>query len=149
MTVAGACAIVLGGLVAAVTGPLGLVHGSWAAAYLVLVLGVAQYCMGRDRARRPQMRGRRPGWVQAGCWNVGGAAVIGGTVVAEPPVVDLGAVMLVVALVIALVSTLRPAGARRGGGRPPAALDRTYRVLLAVLAASIPVGLVLAHLRHS
>ena len=42
----GACGIVLGGLVAAVTGPLELEQGSWAAAYLVLVVGVAQVVVG-------------------------------------------------------------------------------------------------------
>ena len=38
--------VVAGGLVAAVTGPLRLEHGSWAAAYLVLVGGVAQGALG-------------------------------------------------------------------------------------------------------
>ena len=53
LLVAGAASIVLGGLVAAVTGPLELEHGSWAAAYLVLVSGVAQWVMGEARSWRP------------------------------------------------------------------------------------------------
>jgi hypothetical protein len=39
----GASCVVLGGLVAAFTGPLQLTDGSWLAAYLVLVCGEAQY----------------------------------------------------------------------------------------------------------
>lgn len=38
--------IISGGLVAAVTGPLGLEHGSWSAAYQVLVGGVVQAGLG-------------------------------------------------------------------------------------------------------
>ena len=41
----GVALVVLGGLVAAVTGPLELAKGSWLAAYLVLVAGVSQCCL--------------------------------------------------------------------------------------------------------
>ena len=40
--VAGGAAIIAGGIVAAVTDPAGWEHGSWTAAFLVLVAGVAQ-----------------------------------------------------------------------------------------------------------
>jgi len=40
MTVGGAGCVIVGGLVAAVTGPSGLEQGSWLAAYSVLVCGV-------------------------------------------------------------------------------------------------------------
>ncbi len=68
MVVLGALFIVLGGLVAAVTGPLDLVQGSWLAAYLVLVCGVAQFAIGTMQAA--QNRGSDPmprprGWALA------------------------------------------------------------------------------------
>lgn len=37
LTATGVGCVVLGGVIAAVTGPLDLAHGSWLAAYLVLV----------------------------------------------------------------------------------------------------------------
>ena len=43
---AGSSCVVVGGLVAAATGPTGFEDGSWVAAYLVLVGGVAQIALG-------------------------------------------------------------------------------------------------------
>ena len=129
----GALGVVLGGLVAAVTGPMDWAKGSWAAAYLVLVVGVAQYVMGRLRA--VDATSDRVGWVQVAGWNLGSLLVIGGTLVTTPLLVDLGSVLLVVALVLALRA------------RVPAAAALAYRAMLLVLAVSIPVGIVLSHLR--
>lgn len=139
MTALGCVAVVLGGLVAAVTGPLDWAKGSWAAAYLVLVVGVAQYVMGRMRpaGRRPD----RGGWGQLAGWNLGSLLVIGGTLAATPLLVALGSVLLVVALVLALWADLRVPG------RAPAWWTWAYRALLLVLLVSIPVGIVLSHLR--
>ena len=74
LTATGIGSVVLGGLVAAVTEPLDLTHGSWVAAYLVLVGGVGQGAMGRARLRRPDVRPaallsavRGPGPGAAGC----------------------------------------------------------------------------------
>lgn len=132
----GALAVILGGLVAAATGPMDWARGSWAAAYLVLVVGVAQYVMGRLRA--VDTGEDRAGWVQLAGWNLGSVLVIGGTLITMPLLVDLGSVLLVVALVLALRA--------RAGGVPPAAL-LAYRAMLIVLAVSIPIGIVLSHLR--
>lgn len=44
--IVGGVSIILGGLAAAATSPLGWEHGSWAAAYLVLVTGAAQLLLG-------------------------------------------------------------------------------------------------------
>jgi hypothetical protein len=145
LTAAGTGSIVLGGLVAAVTGPLDLAHGSWLAAYLVLVGGVAQCAMGRAQLRRPEATPPRHGWAQFGCWNLGNVLVIGATLAGEPLVVDLGSVLLVIALAIAL-RAVRPDPA---AGGVPALIDRAYRALLLVLMVSIPVGMTLSHLRHS
>lgn len=151
LTAIGVCSVVLGGLVAAVTEPLDLAHGSWLAAYLVLVGGVAQCAMGRALSRRPDAM--RPGrsWAQIGCWNLGNAAVVGATLAGEPLVVDLGSALLVIALAIAWRAARPGAGtaSRPAMGRLPALADVAYRTLLLVLAVSIPVGMTLSQMRRS
>ena len=150
LTAIGVCSIVLGGLVAAVTGPLELAHGSWLAAYLVLVGGVAQWAMGQARQRRPDVLQPGRSWAQIGCWNAGNLLVIAATLTGAPWLVDLGSTLLVIALAIAW-------RAARPGACPAAhpattwtsmLLHRGYRMLLLVLAVSIPVGMVLSHLPH-
>ena len=138
MVAVGWVAVVLGGLVAAVTGPFDWTKGSWAAAYLVLVVGAAQYAMGRRHPAGPPPD--RPGWVQLAGWNLGSLLVIGGTLVATPLLVDLGSVLLVVALALALRGDLQ-------GPEPAAWVTWAYRAMLLVLLMSIPIGIVLSHLR--
>lgn len=141
--------VVLGGLMAAVTGPLALAKGSWLAAYLVLVGGVAQYAMGR--ARTWNQHGNRSaswGWVQIAAWNLGNVAVMGGTLFGQTLLVDLGSALLVVALVVALRSDRNLSGRSHRSAAGPV-FGWAYRILLAVLAVSIPVGMVLSHLQHS
>ncbi len=157
MVVMGGSFVVLGGLIAAITGPLGLNHGSWLAAYLVLVCGVAQFAMGTVQAGQaasgqPMSTGR--GWVQLASLNLGNAAVIVGTLTREPLVVDGGVVVLVVAFGIALhavrpwasqpVKTFPGFQARSWANR---FLLWGYRVFLLLLVVSLPVGSVLAHVR--
>ena len=120
MVVIGGSFVVLGGLVAAVTGPLGLEHGSWLAAYLVLVCGVAQFAIGT--AQSGQGLGAKPmpwarGWVQLTCLNLGNVAVIVGTLVREPLLVDSAVVLLLVAFGIAL-SQYVPGRVSRWGSSP-------------------------------
>jgi hypothetical protein len=137
----GVVCIVAGGLVAAVSSPLHLATGPWAAAYLVLVCGCAQclFVIARERlVLRP--RSTRGFAVQFGCWNVGNAAVLAGTLLAVPAVVDAGGVLLVITLAI----ELRRA---RAIGRGNPLLLWAYRVVMVVLLVSIPVGLVLASVR--
>ena len=118
LTAIGVCSVVLGGLVAAVTGPWDLAHGSWLAAYLVLVGGVTQCAMGLARMRRPEVMQLRGSWTQIGCWNVGNAVVIGGTLAGEPLAVDFGSALLVIALAIAFRAARPGAGTatRSAGG---------------------------------
>jgi hypothetical protein len=140
LTAVGAACVVLGGLVAAVSGPLHLALGSWTAAYLVLVAGVAQYAMGRACARRPLTGRRMPwAWAQFGAWNAGNALVIAGSVAGIPWLVDAGSVLLLGALVVAFGAT-RPASLPRW-------VDAAYRVFLVLLAISNVVGAAIAHLR--
>ena len=141
LVVGGAC-IVAGGLVAAVTEPLRLAHGSWSAAYLVLVGGVAQIALGASQRALTGRETPTPVLItELAAWNLGSALVIGGTLVGNPVIVDAGGVALVVALAV-LARTVR------GGARPRWAVW-TYRGALAVLLVSIPIGLVLAHVRAS
>ena len=89
----------------------------------------------------------RRSWAQIGCWNVGTAGVIGGTVAGVPLAVDVGSALLVIALAIAFHAARPSAGTTAGG--MSALVGHAYWVLLLVLAVSIPVGAALAHLRHS
>jgi len=133
--------VVGGGLVAAVTGPLHLEHGSWAAAYLVLVGGVAQGALGAGQYfLAPQ---RFTGWkvvAELVAWNSASAAVIGGTLIGNPWVVDAGGGLLVASLALMFQTV-------RGPGAQPRWALWGYRALLVVMGVSIPIGLLLAHLR--
>lgn len=156
MVISGGCGVVLGGLVAAVTGPMNLDQGSWLAAYLVLVCGVAQYTMGtmqtRLGPRQPSVAGS---WTQLACWNLGNLAVMAGTLTGITRVVDLGALLLLITLGIAVRGWRNRAGAGAGDdarvGRGPRAglVEWGYRGLVLLLLVSVPTGVVLAHLRSA
>lgn len=141
--------VVAGGLVAAVTGPTGWEHGSWVAAFGVLVAGVAQIGLGagsaylapadgsRCRRLRRQGGGER---LQAVLWNGGSLTVIAGTLLSGPLVVSAGGGLLAVALLRA-VTAVRGAATRLR-------LVLAYRLLVLFVLSSIPVGLVLSWIRH-
>lgn len=136
----GGVSVIAGGLTAAVTAHAPSENAAWAAAYLVLVAGVAQLAFGTGQAwlatQKPSSR------LLAGelaTWNLGNGAVIAGTLSGLTPVLDIGGALLVIALVLLLAAVRGP---RRTGW--PLAL---YRALIAIVAVSIPVGLVLAELR--
>lgn len=137
--VIGAGAVIAGGLVAAVTGPAGWERGAWVAAYLVLVVGVAQLGLAAglawlsDPAPTRQLVG-----FGVVVWNLGHAAVLAGTLERVTWVVDAGGVLTLMALLGALLA-VRPE--RRGW------LLWAYRALVVVVLVSVPVGLVLARLR--
>lgn len=139
----GAAFDVLGGVTSAVTGPLDLPKGSWVSAYLVLVCGVPQYLMGRVTIRH---QGRRSGWLLLAGWNLGNAAVVAGTLLTAPYVVDVGGALLLVSLIAVLWALLsrQPAGAARTISGAPRWL---LVAVLLILIISIPIGLVLAHVR--
>jgi hypothetical protein len=153
MTAIGASAVIAGGLVAAVTEPLGLNEGSWLAAYLVLVVGTGQYAMGfAHRQCRDQLVRQSRGWTQLGCWNLGSAAVIAGVIANQRLLVDAGSILLACALYMTwtVCRTLPPPGvARPWAARLWAARlwGVSYRALLVVLAISIPAGVALSHIR--
>src|SRR6478672_9652705 len=125
--------VVAGGLVAAVTGPLRLEHGSWAAAYLVLVGGVAQGALGiAHYFLAPQRFVRWRAVAELVAWNGASAAVIGGTLIGNPWVVDAGGALLVVSLAL-MFRTVQGRGPTSGW------FLWGYRALLVVIAVSIPI----------
>lgn len=131
--------IVLGGLIAAVTGPLHLERGSWLAAYLVLVCGVAQCLLahqGRILATKPVPMDRIT--VLLALWNLGNVLTVVGSLVSVPLITDAGGACLIAAIVLALIATRT--AARRGRAI-------ILRAAYVVLALSIPVGLTLTHVR--
>ncbi|MGV1037757.1 MAG: hypothetical protein ACOYD0_12140 [Candidatus Nanopelagicales bacterium] len=156
MIAVGTSCVVLGGLVAAVTGPLGLGKGSWLSAYLVLVCGVSQLAMGVMGARvGGRQLSRRLGWTQFTTYNLANVTVIAGTLVGGLPfLIDAASVLLVVALGIALNrSGTRSRSAEAAVTEAVSTSGRAvmwgYRGLLVVLLVSIPVGMLLSHLRNS
>lgn len=138
---AGACAVVAGGLVAAVARPAGWEHGSWVAAFLVLVTGVGQIGLGAGQSSTAATPvPRRRVMMESGLWNAGSAAVLGGTLAAAPLVVSAGGAVLVAALGLFVVSSL---GADTSASR----VRRAYAGLVLTLLISTPVGLVVSWLR--
>lgn len=143
----GIAAVVAGGFVAAATAPAPSEHGSWAAAYLVLVMGVAQVALGFGQALlAPQPPSRRLVTAEFATWNLGNAAVVAGTLLDTTPMVDAGGLALVAALALAIRAVRGCARLRQETGRRDLALHG-FRALIAVLLVSIPVGLTLAQLR--
>lgn len=138
--VVGVVCIVAGGLVAAVTAPSPTEHGTWAAAYLVLVAGVSQVGLAVGQAlltaRTPAARTRAAELVT---WNVGNAAVLTGTLTGTVWIVDLGGALLVAALALVVVAVHRHPV--REGGRSQALARRAFQLLVLLLLVSIPIGL--------
>lgn len=138
--VVGVVCIVAGGLVAAVTAPSPTEHGTWAAAYLVLVAGVSQVGLAVGQALltapTPAARTRVAELVT---WNVGNAAVLTGTLTGTVWIVDLGGALLVAALALVVVAVHRyPV---QEVGRSQALARRAFQLLVLLLLVSIPIGL--------
>lgn len=137
----GAAAMVAGGFVAAVAGAVTWGHGAWTAAFVVLVVGMAQVVLGlAQSALAPQLLERGRVIAQFALWNIGCAAVIGGTQTDSTAVVASGSVLFLAALVISGL-TVRYHSALVGA---PRVLLGVYRVLLVVLSLSVAVGIILS-----
>lgn len=130
--------IVAGGFVAAINGAKAFAHGSWLAAYLVLVGGVAQLLLGLGWLALPNatasVRLRR---AQFALWNAGTLAVAGGVVADVPGLLFAGSAVFAGALVCFALSS----GSGRGAGRSRVLI---YRIVICLLFVSIVVGAVLA-----
>lgn len=137
--------MIAGGLVAAATAPAPSVHGSWAAAYLVLVAGVSQVALGVGQTLfAPLNPSRRRVALEFAGWNGGNGAVLVGTLAGITPLVDLGGVLLVITLAMVVL------GVRGGAGRQIEPWRRWslygFRLLILILLVSIPIGLILARI---
>lgn len=131
--------IVAGGLVAAVNGATPFAHGSWLAAYLVLVGGIAQLGLGVGCLLLPRAdRSKTLRQVQLLLWNVGILTVAGGVLA------NLYGVVVTGSLVVAgaLASFAGASGAPRKRGRTRVIV---YRAVIGLLAISVVIGALLAH----
>ena len=139
---AGACAVVGGGFIAAVSRPTGWEHGPWVAAFLVLVAGVGQVGLGAGQSVTAANAAlpRRTVVTESILWNVGSSTVLLGTLTAAPSAVSAGGILLVAALVLFAL-------APRGADAPASWPQRAYYALVITLLVSTPVGLALSWLR--
>lgn len=130
---------IAGGLVAAVTARTASEKASWAAAYLVLVGGVATLglALGRGFLSADRASGRSLA-AELTVWVVGNALVFAGTLVDLTWLVDVGGALLVIALVLVVLGVRHGAGPRWARG--------VFTALVVILLVSIPTGLVLARL---
>jgi hypothetical protein len=130
--------IVAGGVVAAVNSAAPFGHGSWLAAYLVLVGGVSQVVLG---AGRLALRAPRPTpallRAQLVLWNLGSLAVPAGVLADAPTLVTVGSVALLWALALF-------ASAASGVRREVRVRAVVYLAIVVGLAASVVVGSALA-----
>ncbi len=140
---AGGACVLAGGLVAAVSRPLGLELGSWAAAYLVLVGGIGQGALGGGRAwlARDAISRRRT-IVEASLWNIGLAGTLVGSLGSVLAATALGGACTAAALALLLLGVRHPRPGRR-------ALSVAYVGLASLILVSTPIGLALAWVRHT
>lgn len=140
--------VVAGGMVAAATAAAPSEHGTWSAAYLVLVVGVAQLALGAGQALLAiEPPRRRLVFLQVGFWNAANASVLAGTVLGSKAAVYAGGAALVVVLLGLAYTTRGGRASRQHEARGGRWLLPAYRTLVFVLLLSIPVGLVLATVR--
>lgn len=139
----GSVGVVGGGIVAAVTGPTDFERGSWVAAYLVLVVGVAQILLGAGLAWLPTAVAEHTARIALLVgWNLAAAAVVAGTLISAPVLTSIGGVITVASLVGFVVAVAR--------SRPEfSGWTLLYRALALFVLLSTPVGLLLAWIRRS
>lgn len=139
--VIGTLCIVAGGMLAAVTAHSPTQQATWAAAFLVLVVGVAQAALGAGQALLASgVPSRSVIGTELLAYNIGSLLVLVGTLSGRLVLLDAGSVLLALALVL----FFRGAS---GMGTRHGRLLLLYRVLVAIVLLSIPVGLLLAHRR--
>lgn len=134
----GTVCVVAGGMVAAVTARNPTESGTWAAAYLVLVAGVAQIALGVGQALlAEEMPPPRLVVAELILWNCANTGVLAGSLLGVEPLIDAGGGLLVVVLALF-------AHRVRGAGRAARRLLFAYRLLVVALLVSVPIGLLLA-----
>jgi hypothetical protein len=130
--------IVAGGAVAAVNSATPFGHGSWLAAYLVLVGGVSQGILGAGRLalHAPPLTRAVPA-AQLALWNIGSLAVPAGVLGDAPTLVTAGSVALLSALALF-------AAEARGRRRDVRGRALAYLAIVVGLAVSVVIGSALA-----
>lgn len=148
--IAGVACIIAGGLLAAATAYVTTQKTAWATAYIVLVGGMAQVALGAAVAWLAPTAPRRSAWWVLVGWNLGNAGVLTGQLAGILILTDIGTAILVAALVTVLVAVGGWGG--RGGRGTAAAVPPhpgvlwSFRGLVILLAVTMPIGVVLAHL---
>ena len=136
--IVGGTAVVAGGFAAAAISEAPTPHGSWAVAYLVLVVGVAQALLGVAQAALFGSVGNTWRSVELALWQVGSAGVLVGVLARTTATVDVGSGLLLAALgCFAFVRGRR-------GSCASGALGASYLVLIVVLGLSMIAGALLA-----
>jgi hypothetical protein len=135
--VAGAL-VVVGGIVAAVNSASPFPHGSWLAAYLVLVGGASQVALGGWRLglRQPRPAPRTIG-AQLILWNFGVVCVPSGVLAGARGLVSIGSFALLSALTLYALETRRWRPSARKG-------TFLYLAIVGALGVSVVVGSALA-----
>ncbi len=134
----GIICVLAGGLVAAAGGEAPSRHLSWAAAYLVLVCGLAQGLLGAGQflVAADSPTPRMVAW-ELVAFNLGNAGVVAGTLAGVLPALDVGSAVLLGSLGLFAWATRTSSG----GGR---LLIVAFRAALVLLALSVPIGVVMA-----
>lgn len=133
--------VVSGGLLSAISAHAATQAASWAAAYLVLVGGVATAGLATGRTLLSPARPHPARlWVEFALWVTGNALVLIGTLLTPTWLVDVGSGLLVAALAAIVTGVY--------AGRGPAIVRRLFLTLVTILLVSIPVGVLLSHLRR-
>ena len=138
----GVACVLVGGFVAAAIAHAPTRHGVWSVAYLVLVAGVAQVGLGVGQALLAT-HAPSGGLLTAELltWNVGNGAVVVGTLAGLTVLVYVGGALLVVGLVLFVL-------AARGSELHWRRTRWAFRLIVLILAVSIPIGLALATARR-
>lgn len=138
----GAIGVVGGGLASAAFAGNPSYRSSWAVAYLVLVVGVAQFAFGAGIER---LAGAgltsRTAWLIFAAFNLGNAGVLLGTLLKDRAsgsayLVDLGSLLLAASLAL---------GLRVVWSAPPSRLRAVFVALVVFLLGSSLVGIFLTH----
>lgn len=131
-----ALAVIGGGLIAAAVAHDPTRHAVWMVAYLILVVGVAQFALGIGQAL---LAVEKPPAgllaIQCGIFNIGNTGVIAGTLFDCFPIVAAGGLLLIAALALFLYGVRNTHGHR---------LLYAYQAVLVVICVSAIIGVVLA-----
>ncbi|MCZ7631602.1 MAG: hypothetical protein M5U19_22210 [Microthrixaceae bacterium] len=113
------------------------------AAYLVLVVGVAQIALGAGLAWLPgEVVSETPRTTLATGWNLASVAVVAGTLISAPALTSIGGLVIAASLVGFVVAVTRSRPEMSGWAL-------LYRALALFVLLSTPVGLLLAWIRRS